>query len=302
MAARTEMHNEIIRRFWAQLDDLKRSRHAIVMAGPPGAGKSSTLSAAMAEAFLSTGNFAIVDSDKFKRELLQSSIEDGTYRTHIVPQEVENFEASGEVFFPLDFASLVHTESVYLADIVIEQALELGANVVIDGTLSSAARARETFRKLTAAGYSIQLIVDVETSRNVAEDRAYKRWLSDYETTLEHYEKNGELVGLGGRLVPPAAFDWIYSGPGGLSLPLITAKTMEHEFQDVVRLMVYCSKRSSAIPDLEYDTARGGGIVHTDTAGSEYATCTVCHRSLTSPESIAAGMGPSCAERLAAEP
>lgn len=294
-AARRQLHTSITSAFWRRNGSVDFAHQAIILAGPPGAGKSTTLHAAMADAHLRDGQFATIEADAFKVDLLQAAIDDHSFDTDIAPREVKSFEDEGQVFFPLDFAGLVHKESVMIARSVVAQGLAVGANVVVDGTLSSLGDARVLFTELAEAAYSVRLIVDVEASRAVAEGRAFRRWLSDYERTYEQWKSSGTYIGLGGRLVPPSAYDWMFSGPDGLSLPLITAKAIEREFSDDVRLMVYFSSEDSAFPALEYDSAAGGGIVRIGANGEQFAACTVCHRPLSAPASIRAGVGPRCA-------
>jgi hypothetical protein len=143
-ASRRRLHEVLAARFVNRIGNLKYSREAIVMAGPPGAGKTTALHAVLARDIRSSEHFAVIDADTFKADLLQSAIEDGWYE-QLVPNQVADLERLGETFFPMDFAPLVHIESTILARTVTRQLLAAGANIVIDGTLSGTAAARETF-------------------------------------------------------------------------------------------------------------------------------------------------------------
>jgi hypothetical protein len=291
---RQSLHDGILRRFLSVQEVLRYDRRAIVMAGPPGAGKSSTMIKAISDMGRSANQYAVIDPDVFKRELLSAMVADGSIKD-LVPPELEAQSAlTGETFLPFDFAALVHVESTILADRALKQALQQGANVVIDGTLSDLNQGRQRLTLLAASGYDSQLIVDVEASRRVVERRVRDRWLYDYEHAVSSGTK---YFGLGGRLVPSGAFDWIF-GEDGVSRPLKTARALETEFRDSVRLVVYLSSESGA-PELEYDSAAGGAVIHNETGRRPYAVCTVCHRRLYNPESMALGMGRSCASLVA---
>ncbi len=82
----------------------------------------------------------VVDADKFKDKLLREAMNDGTYETFLKPDAVREREATGEPFFPLELAALVHEESSHLARLLRDEALREGTNVVIDSVLSNPAR------------------------------------------------------------------------------------------------------------------------------------------------------------------
>lgn len=290
---REALHEVILRRFLAVQEVLRYDHRAVVMAGPPGAGKSSTMIKAIGDMGRAANEYAVIDSDVFKREILSAMVEDGSIR-ELMPLELEaQTTLTGEVFLPFDFAALVHIESTILADRALKQALRQGANVIIDGTLSDLNQGRERLNLLAANGYKSRLIVDVEASRTVVEKRVHDRWLYDYEHSIS---SESTSVGLGGRLVPAGAFDWIF-GNDGVSRSLKTARALGNEFRDSVRLVVYLSSEDGR-PELEYDSAAGGAIIHDATSQNPYAVCTVCHRRLYSPESMALGMGRYCASRV----
>lgn len=299
LAARRKLHELLTSRFVSRIGNLKYSREAIVMAGPPGAGKSTALHAVLARDVRSSEHFAVIDSDAFKADLLLSAMEDGWYE-RLVPQVVAKSIASGEAFFPMDFAPLVHIESTILARTVTRQLLRAGANVVIDGTLSGATAARETFDMLAVAGYESQLIVDVEATRSTAERRAYLRWLEEYESALAAVAANTPVGRFGGRLVPPSAYDWLYPDESPLTRSLSTALTIEREYREHVRLVIYRSTDGSALPELEWDSTAGGPVLKHDSGGRTYVNCVVCHHPLYDPESIRLGMGKVCSKRTTA--
>ena len=131
--ARDQLHGRLIAEYLAARPDIRYERRAIVLAGPPGAGKSTVLQEVLggvSEAWLT------VDADEFKRALLQAAIDDGTYEGIIKPAAIHEREAAGEKFYPLELASLVHEESSMLAKRLRRQVIAEGMNVVVDTVLS----------------------------------------------------------------------------------------------------------------------------------------------------------------------
>lgn len=137
-------------------------KRAIVLAGPPGTGKSRILGELIgAPGTESRSRWLEVDPDEIKTQLLDAAAADGSYETFIKPPAVRELEAQGEWFFPLDFAALVRAESCALAKVVREEAIRAGAYVVIDSVLSKPDAAVELGHQLERAGYRVD-VVDVE--------------------------------------------------------------------------------------------------------------------------------------------
>src|SRR5690606_1364711 len=122
---REELHQQILGRLRATMEnEVAHDKRAIVLAGPPGAGKSRILDELIGEpGSESRRRWLEVDPDEIKTQLLDAAAADGSYETFIKPPAVRELEAQGERFFPLDFAALVHEESSALAKIVREEAI-----------------------------------------------------------------------------------------------------------------------------------------------------------------------------------
>jgi predicted ABC-type ATPase len=242
------MHERLLSDAEASVPELGADRRAVVLAGPPGAGKTSTRERALGDA--ATG-FLVIDADEFKKRLLKEAIADKSYESWIKPAAVRELEAAGERFHPMELSSLVHTESSILADKQRARALRGGQNVVIDTVLSSDTKARQIMGELERAGYDVQ-VVDVEVPREVSEERIQERWRKGNERA-----ERGE--GLGGRWVPSEFGAWVYGEPGGGSRPEANARMVAEESPAVSRYRVY---RKTA--EQEREDPRAPAVLETD--------------------------------------
>lgn len=204
---RDVLHARLIDRVRAAVPDAEQNRQAIVLAGPPGAGKSTVLDDVLGE---DRGKYLVIDADEFKRSLLREALEDGSYDQWLVPDAVREREAQGEKFYPLELASLVHEESSYLAKEFRADAIDEGYNIVIDTVLSNETDARALGQRLTDAGYDVR-VIDVEVPYEVSEERIRNRWEHAYTTALDGGDS------LGGRWVPSEYARDVFNGPGGTS-------------------------------------------------------------------------------------
>ncbi|MDR0944985.1 MAG: zeta toxin family protein, partial [Bifidobacteriaceae bacterium] len=130
---RRALWTQILSRAKQDASQVPHDRKAIVLAGPPGAGKSTIIHNVLGAGLKS---YLIIDSDDFKHQLLGQAVEDGTYESEIKPPQVFDLEQAGEMFFPLELASLTHEESARLAVELTRQALNIGVNVIHDRVLS----------------------------------------------------------------------------------------------------------------------------------------------------------------------
>lgn len=182
-----------------EADVQKDGLAAVVTAGPPGAGKSTIVR----NLHLGGPGWRIIDADEIKLKLLDAAVRDGIFDKVLVRRL-----ADGYFIMPNELSSLVHNESVQLADRLIERSLEARENVVIEGTLSWPGLPRQYTRMLELHEYTNVTIVDVEVDCATALEQAYFRW-SEGRTKAINGDRNG-----GGRFTPREAITAIYDASG----------------------------------------------------------------------------------------
>ncbi|MEV7574374.1 zeta toxin family protein [Pseudarthrobacter sp. NPDC089323] len=251
-AVRVRLHEKLKEDYLRRHPAVRQDRRAVVLAGPPGAGKSTALKSVLGN---KTTDYLTIDADEFKRALLEEARRDGSYETHILPDAVRQLQLSGEAFYPLELSSLVHEESSMLAKQLREDAIDRGDNVIIDSVLSSPEAALQLGSILEAAGYAIELI-DVEVPYELSEQRIAARWRESYEEALTQTPG----ADLGGRWVPSEYARNVFDGPDGKSRPEAVAEQLANECAAVTRFKRFRTVLDAAGtpvgPTLETDMVR----------------------------------------------
>ncbi|MGO4856900.1 zeta toxin family protein [Arthrobacter sp. 2MCAF14] len=212
LEVRRQLHTEILTRFTDTHPEVRRDKKAIVLAGPPGAGKSTAQHALIKDTRTRPEHWLAINADDFKDELLEQARQDGSYDSYLVPDEVRELDAAGEKFYPGELAALVHNESSILSKKATNEALKRGDNVIIDGTLGNEKQARMLLDKLTAAGYDV-MVADVETTQAVSEARTLGRWERGYLDAENGTAKDPLDAKLGGRWVPQSFPGSLFTAP-----------------------------------------------------------------------------------------
>ena len=260
-AARVGVHDSLIDAHRAAAAGVAQDRKAIVLAGPPGAGKSTVLSGVLGP---DADKWMVIDADYFKAKLLDQALEDGTFDGFLKPDEVRAFEEAGDRFFPLELASLVHEESSLLAVRAREEAIRRGDNIVIDSVLSVPAKAEALGAVLNAAGYSVR-VVDVETSFEISAARIAARWREQYVAAL-----NGDPDAmLGGRWVPSEYPRVLFTDDGVTARSRESARLLAQTCPAVTRYEVHVVEAIDGRPVKISDLARthvGGALVEASLA------------------------------------
>jgi len=235
-AARTSLHDVLLGQVLS--GPANRDRQAIVLAGLPGAGKSTVLRQITGEM---AASFLGLDADEFKIMLLDQTLHDGTYESWLEPAEIRHLEAQGEKFFPLEMASLVHEESSFLTNLAQRMALATGTNVIIDTVLSDTNKALALGRRLDRAGYTIR-VIDVEVPYELSHSRIISRWEQAYLDGLAGRTQ------MGGRWVPSEFTRSVFDGPDGRSRSEAAAERLAHDCQAVTRFQRFRTTVESGQP------------------------------------------------------
>ena len=235
--ARRAVQRRILAEHRAEPPTVRHDRRAVVLAGPPGAGKSTTLEKVLGSTL---PQYLRIDADDFKRKLLEEAVRDGSLESFIKPAQVRAREQAGERFFPLELASLVHEESSRLAKRARADALREGADLIVDSVLSNPEAAVQMGVQLAAAGYQVR-VIDVECTYEVSLERIAHRWELDYREALQD-------DGLGGRWVPSEYVRGVFGGPQGRSWPEESARQLAQTCGAVTHYDVYRVDGPAPVP------------------------------------------------------
>ena len=162
---------------------LREGRVAILMAGPPGASKS-TAQAHMVGEHLQ--GWRHMDADEFELRLLAAADADGLLQ-QFLPEELRSASGQPSRFYPNDLSALVHIESNFLLETVVTQSLR--EYVIIDGTRAWKPWVPELVTRLGREQYTIG-VADVETSRC----RRGARCSSDGHADVDNYRLSSDVT------------------------------------------------------------------------------------------------------------
>lgn len=249
---RSDFHDQLISDLIEATPDVGRDKQAVVLAGPPGAGKSRIMKDDAYTANIpgyDPSKFISIDADYFKERILTRAANDGSLHRDLKPDFIHELEDSGEVFSPLEFASLVHEESSFLAKDAREECVSQGYNIVVDTVLSSETSAQAIGDLLQANGYSVS-VIDVEIPPEVSKEAVAHRWRTGYIGML----KGEPDQALGGRWVPSEYVDKVFQD--GQSQPKANAELLANQSQNVKTYQVYERESATADPQLVTDKQR----------------------------------------------
>lgn len=227
--SRERLHRSLREEIRDAAPDVRQERRALVLAGPPGAGKGGVKADVLGDALETYRN---IDADDFKAALLDAADRDGSLEQWLKPDAVRDLAVRGEKFFPLELASLVHEESSYLAKGLRARAIAAGDNIIVDTVLAGEDSALTLGDQLAQAGYMVQ-VVDVEVPFALSEQRIRSRWEKEYVAALEGKDS------LGGRWVPSEYARDVFDGPDGRSKPENTARLLAERCPAVADYRVY---------------------------------------------------------------
>ncbi|AZZ53999.1 hypothetical protein C1I64_19475 [Rathayibacter festucae DSM 15932] len=251
LPGRDTAQREMIRALRAGAPDVRRDREAVLLAGPPGAGKTTALDELLASTRTTAADWRILNADDVKDLLLRRALEDGSYESHLTPPDLAAVEADGGKVWPRERAALVHEESSMVMKRVRDQSVRRGENVVVDGTLANADAGRTLVERLEGQGYRVRVVL-VDGPRAVTEARVADRWARGYRCAVDGIADPGDpdLLVLGGRWVPAQVTDALYRDGDDSSICTSSARVIAESSAAVTQLDVYRIGRPSGTPEL----------------------------------------------------
>lgn len=163
-------------------------RKAVFSGGMTGSGKTTAL-----KRVADPSQYVMINADDAKEEMAKRGwIPD-------VP--------GAEGLTPMELSTLVHEDSIQVADLIADMAVRDGKNLVWDATMNDPQVAEGRIKWLRSSGYQDVRGVLVQVPAKVSKERARQRWLDGV-----HAAQAGE--GAGGRYVP----EWVlgYQNPAAI--------------------------------------------------------------------------------------
>lgn len=139
---------------------------AVVMAGVPGAGKSQSL-----QGRTDLDGYFTLDADIIKSRLLDHPMTRDRFEEVLTRRLSDGLPVK-----PEELATLVHHESTRIYDLVVNEVIRAGHNVILDGTLQWPGQGPRLAAALRAGDYESVEFIAVEVPQDVAQRQALTRW------------------------------------------------------------------------------------------------------------------------------
>ncbi|MFI5436402.1 AAA family ATPase [Rhodococcus baikonurensis] len=238
---RLRLHERILNEWRGSRKEVARDRTAILMAGPPGAGKSTAQHQLVGGALT---RWRHLDADEFKLRLLGAAVADGSLQ-ELLPEELRAAQGEPSRLYPNELCALVHVESNVILERAVAQSLTAGENVIIDGTMAWKPWVSGLVAQLDDTGYTIH-VVDVEASREIAVARIVHRWQQGALAAFTAAATDSAAQ-MGGRWLPVSAVDRLFADSRlpdgkplqGRSVSEINALEVSEESSAVTRYDLY---------------------------------------------------------------
>ena len=192
-AARAELHKRLVADFEAEAPEVPQNRQAVVITGPPGAGKSNVRDDILKDTGTTSEQWRHIDPDAFRDRLSSAMQQDGTIG-QLVPPEAADLQPTQR-----ELASQLFVESAKLATTAQNQAVARGDNLIVEGVYSDPKRLDALVKGLEKKGYDVHLAsVDVSHDDSLArtQDRYRQHAIEAAESGVQGHDA------LGGRVVP----------------------------------------------------------------------------------------------------
>ncbi|HEY3555894.1 zeta toxin family protein [Kribbella karoonensis] len=193
---RADLHKRLLGEYEAESPNVPQNRQAVVIVGPPGAGKSSVREDVMKDTGTTADEWRHIDPDDFRDRLAGAMLEDGSI-SQVVPPEVAELQPT-----PRELSSQLFVESAKLATTAQKEAVARGDNLMIEGAYSDEKRLGELVKSLEKKGYDVH-IATVDVSPQDAQQRAEERYRTDALKAAQPGAQGKDR--LGGRFVPAAS-------------------------------------------------------------------------------------------------
>jgi predicted ABC-type ATPase len=191
--ARVELHQRLVDEYRAEAPNVPAGRQAVVIVGPPGAGKSGVRDDIMRDTGTGPDQWRHIDPDAFRDRLADTMNRDGSI-ARVVPPEAAALRPA-----PRELSSQLFVESAKLATSAQNEAVDRGENVMIEGAYSDPKRLDALVKGLEKKGYDVHLAA-VDVSQPDALARTQERYRADALKAMEPGAQGHDA--LGGRFVP----------------------------------------------------------------------------------------------------
>jgi predicted ABC-type ATPase len=178
---RDKLHRQIVEDMYAKAQNVPTDGRGIFTGGPTGAGKSSALK----KLGVKPGEYFTVDPDAVKEEMA---------RRGMVP-DIPGYPDLA----PMERATLVHRESMRVANMLMDRAVADQRNVIWDTTMINADSIERWVDQMRQDGYDNIRGVFVQALPEVARARVQRRYEEGMNAFLQSKGK-----GIGGRYIPAA--------------------------------------------------------------------------------------------------
>lgn len=195
-AERQQMHDQLLADYVAESPDVPQNRQAVVIVGPPGAGKTSVREDIMKDSGTTEAQWRHLDPDDFRDRLAERMQSDGSINQVVPP------EATGLQPTPRELSSQTFVESAKISARAQKEAIGRGDNLMIEGAYADEKRLGELVKGLEKKGYDVH-IATVDVSPQDAQQRAEQRYRSDAQKAAQPGAQGKDR--LGGRFVPAAS-------------------------------------------------------------------------------------------------